>query len=758
MKRFVTLLALSLFGALFVRAQVPQSQHVYIVVEENHSYESVVGQMPYLNSLATQYALLTNSYANSHYSIPNYMWLTTGAYVTLNDNTQLTFDVDNITRYLATAGLSWKEYAEGLPYAGYVGYNLPAGCTSNCVYVERHNPFPYFTEVATSSAANNIVPFTQLAQDIANGTLPNYAFITPNLQNDGHDGTLATADAWLQTNLAPLLSTPAFQPGGDGILIVTFDESFNNDCRPAASCPALPENVGGGRIYTVVVGPQVKPGFQSNVFTEHHNVLRTMMEALGLSSTGFPGAAANVFDLADVFSGNALPLAVSPTTVSVAGGATVQFAANESVSWSANGGSIAPTGIFTAPTTLGAYTVTATDPSGNQASGIVNVIAPPAPVVTFTAPAAGATVTSPVTVSATFTNGGVPQYMKLWVDGVAKSFNNNSTSFTYTLPIPAGNHQLIMQAYNGTLYRSTENITVAGSALSISPATANLFSGQTQQFTASAAVTWSATGGTITSAGLFTAPTAAGTYTVTATDSNGNHASAAVNVTTIALSISPTSANLSAGQTQQFTANAAVTWSATGGTITSAGLYTAPAAAGTYTITATDSTGNHASAAVNVTAIALSVSPTTASLSAGQTQQFTANAAVTWSATGGTITSSGLYTAPTAAGTYTVIATNSDGNQASATVNVSVSSAPTVTISTPAANATLSSPFTLSASFSNGGTASYMKLWIDGVSKLVINNTTTLSTSLTLSSGKHKLTVQAYNGSLYSSFEYVTVQ
>jgi hypothetical protein len=51
-----------------------------------------------------------------------------------------------------------------------------------------------------------------------------------------------------------------------------------------------------------------------------------------------------------------------------------------------------------------------------------------------------------------------------------------------------------------------------------------------------------------------------------------------------------------------------------------------------------------------------------------------------------------------------------------------------------------------------------MKLWIDGVSKSVINNTTKLSTSVTLPSGKHKLTVQAYNGTLYSSFEYVTVQ
>lgn len=550
MKIASLIVCVSVLACFQSRAQVPASQHVYIVVEENHSYESVVGQMPYLNGLAAKYALLTNSYANSHYSIPNYMWLTTGAYVTSNDNTQLTFNVDNITRHLAVAGKSWKEYAEGLPNTGYVGYNLPSGCGSNCTYVERHNPFPYFSDVATSSEALNIVPFTELAQDITNGTLPNYGFITPNLQDDAHNGTLAQADTWLQTNIAPLLATPAFQPGGDGILIITFDESADNDCRPAASCPALPENQGGGRIYTVVIGPQVKKGCQSNVFTEHHGVLRTMMESLGLSSTGFPGAAANTFDLADVFVGNALPLTVTPTSVSVSGGGTVQFAANQSAKWTANGGTIAATGIFKAPTALGTYRVTATNAAGNQASGIVNVVSAPAPVVTITAPTAGASVTSPVTVTATFSNGGIPQYMKLWVDGLAQHFNNNSTTFSYTLPLATGNHQLIMQAYNGTLYRASENITVVS--------------------------------------------------------------------------------------------------------------------------------------------------------------------------------------APPAA--------------------------PSVMFALPAANSTISGAVAVNAAFNNGGVAGYMKLWVDGVSKYVVSNTTQLGTSVALPSGKHKLTVQAYNGTLYSSFEYVTVQ
>src|SRR5207237_7107453 len=127
--------------------------------------------------------------------------------------------------------------------------------------------------------------------------LPNYAFITPNLQHDAHNGTLGTADTWLKANIAPLLASPEFQQ--DGILIITFDEGPNTDCRPLSSCPSLPETGGGGRVATFVIGPKVLPGFRSTVRYQHPNILRTMGEALGL--TTFPGAAATAVAMADFF-------------------------------------------------------------------------------------------------------------------------------------------------------------------------------------------------------------------------------------------------------------------------------------------------------------------------------------------------------------------------------------------------------------------------------------------------------------------------
>jgi len=265
-------------------------------MEENHSYEQVIGNsaMPYLNSLAKSYAVAANYDANSHYSIPNYFWITTGAYVTLNDATTQKFNVNNVTRLLNSAGKTWKAYEESLPYAGYVG-------PSTGSYSANHNPFSYFTDVVNSSQKLNIVPFTQFATDLSNDNLPNYTFIKPNGSHDGHNGSLSAADTWLKTNIAPLLATPMFQPGGDGILIITFDESRDTDCRPLTSCPSLPENGGGGRVATLIISPLVKPGYSSTTFFQHPSVLRTMLLALGISSA--PGVAQSAAPL-DVFTNN----------------------------------------------------------------------------------------------------------------------------------------------------------------------------------------------------------------------------------------------------------------------------------------------------------------------------------------------------------------------------------------------------------------------------------------------------------------------
>ena len=127
----------------------PASSHVFLVVEENHSYSEVIGNssMPYLNHLANQYGLATQYYADVHPSIGNYLMLTTGQIETTNDSFSGMISDDSVVRELVKGGKSWRSYAESLPSIGYTGGDVYP-------YFRHHNPFSYFSDVnGTSQAA-----------------------------------------------------------------------------------------------------------------------------------------------------------------------------------------------------------------------------------------------------------------------------------------------------------------------------------------------------------------------------------------------------------------------------------------------------------------------------------------------------------------------------------------------------------------------------------------------------------------------------
>ena len=255
--------------------------HVFVVTEENHDYAAVIGSssMPYLNSLAQQYGLATQYYANTHPSIGNYFMLATGQIITNNDSYSTIVTVDNVVRRLLAGGKTWKSYAEDLPAVGYTG-----GDVGN--YARKHNVFALLSDVANDSTQRrNLVPFTAFATDFANGTLPDFSNIVPNLCNDAHDCSLGTADTWLRNNIAPLLASPTFQR--DGLLIILFDEAGSDNTN------------GGGRIAWVVVSSKAKTGYKSTTLYQHQSTLRMILEALGLMQ--FPGAAATAPGMGEFF-------------------------------------------------------------------------------------------------------------------------------------------------------------------------------------------------------------------------------------------------------------------------------------------------------------------------------------------------------------------------------------------------------------------------------------------------------------------------
>jgi len=210
--------------------------------------------------------------------------LTTGQILTLIDaETPQSFPVsnDNVVRDLIAAGKTWKSYAEDLPSVGYTG-----GDTGN--YAVRHNPLAYMTDVQNNSVQiKNLVPFTQFSADLPTANLPEYSFIVPNLCNDAHDCPLATADAWLKTNIDAVIQSPVFQK--DGLLIIVFDEADTLDLT-----------AGGGHVAAVIVSPLGKRGYKSIALYQHQSVLRLTLEGLGVTKP--PGDAATAPAMWEFFS------------------------------------------------------------------------------------------------------------------------------------------------------------------------------------------------------------------------------------------------------------------------------------------------------------------------------------------------------------------------------------------------------------------------------------------------------------------------
>lgn len=269
-----------------------------------------------------------------------------------------------------------------------------------------------------------------------------------------------------------------------------------------------------------------------------------------------------------------------------------------------------------------------------------------------------------------------------------------STSGSYKAPTTAGIYTITATSKADTTKKATAIVTVP-MKVTVSPTSASLTQGAAKTFVptvtgaSNKAVNWtvSAGGGSISSAGVYTAPNTPGTYTVTATTqaTPSASASATVIVTGISISISPTSDSVPVNGTRTFSAtvtgstNKAVTWTAASGTITSAGIYTAPEAVGSDTVTATSAADptKSASSAVSVK-IAIAIDPPSITMNQGYSQTFLAtitgseNQDVAWSATSGTIDAFGNYTAPMVAGVQTITAASLEDPAVSMTAKVTV--------------------------------------------------------------------------------------
>jgi uncharacterized protein (DUF1800 family) len=309
---------------------------------------------------------------------------------------------------------------------------------------------------------------------------------------------------------------------------------------------------------------------------------------------------------------------ISPGYTNVPLGGTQQYTATvtglspATVTWGVTpgGGTITQTGLYTAPSSVpkNGVLISATS-TANQSVSTVVYVNPEGPGPTIISispnplPVGNDTLTITASAGAPFIKGAEAVCNGA---GLSTKFAS-ATSVTvldYVGPNPA---TVTCYVINPGFWQSNSlTVPVGGAAPPapvISPASATVGLGATQQFSASNVTTWTAVAGTITATGLYTAPatiTASGTDTVTAAGPGGT---SSATVTLVAkLVVTPPSATVTLGATQQFTATGAKTWAAVYGSVTSTGLYTAPVtmpASGMDTVTATGP-GGAGSAAITL--------------------------------------------------------------------------------------------------------------------------------------------------------------
>ncbi len=257
-------------GCAHAAPQLPAYSHVVIVVEENHTAASVLGNTaaPFINSLAAGGALMTQSYAVAHPSQPNYLALFAGDTFGVNsDKCPLNLGgAPNLASGLLAAGHSFGGFSEGLPAEG-----SPV-CTAGG-YARKHAPWVDFTNVP-ASASKPMGAFT------GDGSLPTVSFVVPNLEDDMHDGTIAGADTWLASRIGGYAQ---WARANNSLLIVTWDED---------------DDRADNHIATIFYGAAVRPGTYDAPIN-HYSVLSTVQEIYGLPKTGQAAAAPPVTGIWD---------------------------------------------------------------------------------------------------------------------------------------------------------------------------------------------------------------------------------------------------------------------------------------------------------------------------------------------------------------------------------------------------------------------------------------------------------------------------
>ncbi|OKL59394.1 Acid phosphatase [Talaromyces atroroseus] len=258
----------------------------YQVWMENVDYDTSADD-PNQQWMASQGILLTNYWAVAHPSEPNYASAAAGDQFAMDNDDwhQIPANISTVADLLDTKGISWGEYQQDIPYAGFQGYNYSNQETHANDYVRKHNPLILYDNVASNdSRSTRIKNFTDLYNDINADTLPQWAFITPNMTNDAHDTNVTFGSTFERAFIQNLTTYPDFW--NETLILLTWDESGNYSVH--------------NRVYSILLGgviPDNLIGTTDDTFYTHYSSLATVEANWGLPSLGRWDCGANIFQI-----------------------------------------------------------------------------------------------------------------------------------------------------------------------------------------------------------------------------------------------------------------------------------------------------------------------------------------------------------------------------------------------------------------------------------------------------------------------------
>jgi hypothetical protein len=212
------------------RQGVPELDHVFVLVLENHNSFTSFGSAgildnpaaPHIAALAKEYNFASNYNGVWHPSLPNYLAMITGDWVGTDvvatshsypagsavgvsddDSPSAATDypappanasthrwkvqLPSLAGQLVSHGKDWRAYLQNLPETGTTLANWPGDSNTAKLYAVKHNPFPYVEEVQNDPAQfAKQVPMEQLFSDIADGHAPALSYIVPDQCRDMH--------------------------------------------------------------------------------------------------------------------------------------------------------------------------------------------------------------------------------------------------------------------------------------------------------------------------------------------------------------------------------------------------------------------------------------------------------------------------------------------------------------------------------------------------------------------------------------------